>query len=212
MGRFHTNWLNMIYPRLRLAANLLTDDGVELGSPSPVRVEAVPTGEHVGPEVLALAPAIASIEQVTGLLRQSPLETKGAGTALRPPLMDLMDALFAKGFDLDDLAFGQPGDEPADVRPGSDEDPDDLDDADDLDDLDEDDEYDDAPARLLSPAELHARAESLLAPPRAPEVKDVATSGAAQLPALGGVERLDEDEEDLTPDAVAAELAALRAS
>ena len=199
-------------PRTLMVPYLLTDDGVELGSPSPVRVEAVPTGEHVGPEVLALAPAIASIEQVTGLLRQSPLETKGAGTALRPPLMDLMDALFAKGFDLDDLAFGQPGDEPADVRPGSDEDPDDLDDADDLDEDDEDDEDDDAPARLLSPAELHARAESLLAPPRAPEVKDVATSGSAQLPALGGVERLDEDEEDLTPDAVAAELAALRAS
>ena len=28
MGRYHTNWLNMIYPRLRLAANLLRDDGV----------------------------------------------------------------------------------------------------------------------------------------------------------------------------------------
>lgn len=28
MGRFHTNWLNMMFPRLRLAANLLTDDGV----------------------------------------------------------------------------------------------------------------------------------------------------------------------------------------
>lgn len=28
MGRFHTNWLNMMYPRLRLAANLLRDDGV----------------------------------------------------------------------------------------------------------------------------------------------------------------------------------------
>ncbi len=28
MGRFHTNWLNMMYPRLMLAANLLTDDGV----------------------------------------------------------------------------------------------------------------------------------------------------------------------------------------
>lgn len=27
-GRFHTNWLNMIYPRLRLAKNLLKDDGV----------------------------------------------------------------------------------------------------------------------------------------------------------------------------------------
>lgn len=28
MGRFHTNWLNMMYPRLRLAVNLLRDDGV----------------------------------------------------------------------------------------------------------------------------------------------------------------------------------------
>ncbi len=28
MGRFHTNWLNMMYPRLRLASNLLRDDGV----------------------------------------------------------------------------------------------------------------------------------------------------------------------------------------
>ena len=27
-GRFHTNWLNMMYPRLRLARNLLQEDGV----------------------------------------------------------------------------------------------------------------------------------------------------------------------------------------
>lgn len=27
-GRFHTNWLNMMYPRLKLARNLLSDDGV----------------------------------------------------------------------------------------------------------------------------------------------------------------------------------------
>ena len=27
-GRFHSNWLNMIYPRLKLARNLLTQDGV----------------------------------------------------------------------------------------------------------------------------------------------------------------------------------------
>lgn len=27
-GRFHTDWLNMIYPRLRLAKDLLTDDGI----------------------------------------------------------------------------------------------------------------------------------------------------------------------------------------
>ena len=28
MGRFHTNWLNMMYPRLRFSANLLRHDGV----------------------------------------------------------------------------------------------------------------------------------------------------------------------------------------
>ena len=27
-GRYHTDWLNLMYPRLRLARNLLTDDGV----------------------------------------------------------------------------------------------------------------------------------------------------------------------------------------
>jgi adenine-specific DNA-methyltransferase len=27
-GRYHTDWLNMMYPRLRLARNLLADDGV----------------------------------------------------------------------------------------------------------------------------------------------------------------------------------------
>lgn len=27
-GRFHTDWLNMIYPRLKIAKNLLSDDGV----------------------------------------------------------------------------------------------------------------------------------------------------------------------------------------
>ena len=27
-GRYHTDWINMMYPRLRLARNLLTDDGV----------------------------------------------------------------------------------------------------------------------------------------------------------------------------------------
>lgn len=27
-GRFHSNWLNMMYPRLKLARNLLTSDGI----------------------------------------------------------------------------------------------------------------------------------------------------------------------------------------
>ena len=26
-GRFHTDWLNMMYPRLKMARDLLTDDG-----------------------------------------------------------------------------------------------------------------------------------------------------------------------------------------
>lgn len=28
MGRFHSNWLNMMYPRLKLARNLLSDEGI----------------------------------------------------------------------------------------------------------------------------------------------------------------------------------------
>jgi adenine-specific DNA-methyltransferase len=31
-GRFHTDWLNMMYPRLKLARNLLKDDGVIIAS------------------------------------------------------------------------------------------------------------------------------------------------------------------------------------
>ena len=31
-GRFHTDWLNMMYPRLKLAHNLLRDDGVAFAS------------------------------------------------------------------------------------------------------------------------------------------------------------------------------------
>src|SRR5690606_19398061 len=27
-GRYHSNWLNMMYPRLKLARNLLSDDGI----------------------------------------------------------------------------------------------------------------------------------------------------------------------------------------
>ena len=27
-GRYHTNWLNMMYPRLKLARNLMSDDGI----------------------------------------------------------------------------------------------------------------------------------------------------------------------------------------
>ena len=39
MGRYHTNWLNMMYPRLRLAANLLRDDGVIFISMDDVEID-----------------------------------------------------------------------------------------------------------------------------------------------------------------------------
>lgn len=38
-GRFHSNWLNMMYPRLKLARNLLTDDGVIFISIDDTEVE-----------------------------------------------------------------------------------------------------------------------------------------------------------------------------
>ena len=42
-NRFHARWLDMMYPRLRLAKDLLREDGVIFGNyspPSPVRVVA----------------------------------------------------------------------------------------------------------------------------------------------------------------------------
>jgi len=38
-GRYHTDWLNMMYPRLRLARNLLADDGVIFISISDAEIE-----------------------------------------------------------------------------------------------------------------------------------------------------------------------------
>lgn len=40
-GRFHTAWLNMMYPRLRLAKNLLSHDGVLLASINDVEVASL---------------------------------------------------------------------------------------------------------------------------------------------------------------------------
>ena len=38
-GRFHTDWLNMIYPRLKIAKNFLTDDGISFISIDDAEVE-----------------------------------------------------------------------------------------------------------------------------------------------------------------------------
>ncbi|ROZ51190.1 site-specific DNA-methyltransferase [Rhodococcus sp. WS3] len=40
-GRFHSDWLSMIYPRLKLARNLLTDDGVIIASIDDTEVSSL---------------------------------------------------------------------------------------------------------------------------------------------------------------------------
>jgi adenine-specific DNA-methyltransferase len=61
-GRFHSDWLSMIYPRLKLARNLLSDDGVMFIS--------IDDGEHAGvvemcKEIFGSRNYIASVARVT---------------------------------------------------------------------------------------------------------------------------------------------------
>lgn len=61
-GRFHSDWLSMMYPRIRLARNLLSDDGVMFIS--------IDDGEHSGlveqcKEVFGARNYIASVARVT---------------------------------------------------------------------------------------------------------------------------------------------------
>jgi adenine-specific DNA-methyltransferase len=56
-GRFHTDWLNMIYPRLQLARNLLRDDGVIFVTIDNTEVDNLTSilKELMGPENFATA-------------------------------------------------------------------------------------------------------------------------------------------------------------
>ena len=59
-GRFHTDWLNMIYPRLKIARDLLSDDGfiaISIGEEESYNVRKVCNnvfGEHNYRNILAL--------------------------------------------------------------------------------------------------------------------------------------------------------------
>ncbi len=57
-GRYHSNWLNMIYPRLRLARNLLSEDGVIFMSIDDNEVENL---KKVGNEVFGEENFVANI-------------------------------------------------------------------------------------------------------------------------------------------------------
>jgi adenine-specific DNA-methyltransferase len=57
-GRYHSNWLNMIYPRLTLARNLLTEDGVVFMSIDDNEVENL---KKIGNEIFGETNFIASM-------------------------------------------------------------------------------------------------------------------------------------------------------
>jgi adenine-specific DNA-methyltransferase len=61
-GRYHTDWLNMMYPRLRLARNLLTDDGVIFIS---IGQEEIINATKVSDEVFGEQNRISIISRVT---------------------------------------------------------------------------------------------------------------------------------------------------
>ena len=57
-GRFHSDWLNMLYPRLRLARNLLTDDGVILVS---IDDHEVANATRICDEIFGAANSVATL-------------------------------------------------------------------------------------------------------------------------------------------------------
>lgn len=103
-GRFHSNWLSMIYPRLKLARNLLAEDGVI--------VISIDDGEHAGlveicKEIFGSTNYLASVARVTK-------KTSNKGTHFAPskdylvtvarnadavgPLMDEVDEAYRRKF------------------------------------------------------------------------------------------------------------------
>src|SRR6266542_3198214 len=66
-GRFHSKWLNMIYPRLYLARNLLTDDGVVFISISDRSRFAAPIDERCFWRRMLQRTACVEEPQISGL-------------------------------------------------------------------------------------------------------------------------------------------------
>ncbi|MBY6540057.1 site-specific DNA-methyltransferase [Rhodococcus sp. BP-349] len=103
-GRFHSDWLSMMYPRLKLARNLLSEDGV--------LVVSIDDGEHAGivevcKELFGAKNYLASVARVTK-------KTSNKGTHFAPskdylvtvarnadavgPLMDEIDEAYRRKF------------------------------------------------------------------------------------------------------------------
>lgn len=96
-GRFHTDWLNMIYPRLRLAKDLLSDDGVifisidenEIGNIIKLGCEVFGEANHLGEIIVKSNPRgsmstaeIASLHEYLVIFSKNRLECKIIGHLL----------------------------------------------------------------------------------------------------------------------------------
>jgi adenine-specific DNA-methyltransferase len=103
-GRFHTDWLNMMYPRLKLARNLLREDGVIV----------VSTGDHELKHIQIACNEIFGEENLLGCAVRIAKKTSNKGTYFAPskdylvvyarspesiaPFMDNVDETYASRF------------------------------------------------------------------------------------------------------------------
>ena len=107
-GRFHSRWLNMMYPRLYLARNLLRDDGVI----------SVSIGDEEVANLLGLMNEVFGEENRIGVIPRVSKKTSNKGThmapskdflllyarsiAALPPFMDVLDDDYVDRFDQSD--------------------------------------------------------------------------------------------------------------
>ena len=104
-GRFHTEWLNMMYPRIKLARNLLKDDGVIFMS----------IGDQELGDLLLMSNELFGEENQVGIITRVSKKTSNKGNHLAPskdsllvyaknieslpPFMDVVDEKYADRFD-----------------------------------------------------------------------------------------------------------------
>jgi len=103
-GRFHSDWLSMMYPRLRLARNLLSDDGL--------LVISIDDGEHAG--LVEICKEVYGSRNYVGSVARVTKKTSNKGTHFAPskdylvtvarnadlvgPLMDEVDEAYRRKF------------------------------------------------------------------------------------------------------------------
>lgn len=96
-GRFHTDWLNMIYPRLKVARDLLTDDGV-------IFISIDDNEEHnlkkVCDEILGCNNYVNTFSWVNNLTGRQ-ISGKGAAKTWEPVLVYAKDISCISTFDID---------------------------------------------------------------------------------------------------------------